>query len=419
MHPLWQPAYVRVPSPESVTSRNAAAEVSPFDVGLAVSDVDAIWEAAVRLYQTGLHPALALCVRHRGKVILDRAVGHLRGNDPHDPPDAPKVPARHDSLFTLFSASKAITAMLVQLYDERGALRLDDPVEAYIPEFACRGKQGATIRHVLTHRSGLPTVRDFPADIERIADWDFVLRVLCAAPALSAPGQRLAYHAISGGFILGEILQRVTGKDMRTLLREDFAEPLGLQTFDYGLPEARRGDLARHAFTGLPPLPPLSWTVARAIGVGIREVVELSNHPRFYDCVIPAGNIVTTAGDACRFFEMLRQGGTLDGVRIFDPRTIARATAHDGTLEIDSFIGIPIRYGMGFVLGNVGPSMYGWSAPRAYGHMGFTTVLAWTDPDRELSACLMTSGKPFATPGQLRFVQLIYTIARIIRADRR
>lgn len=415
----WLPAHVEVHPIEAVTSRNAAAEVVPGDVGLAQRDVDAIWNAVVRLYETGLHPALALCVRHRGQVVIDRAVGHLRGNCPGDPPDAPKVPARHDSLFTLFSASKAVTAMLVHLCDERGLLRLDDPIAAYIPEFGYRGKARATIRHVLTHRAGIPTVRDFHADLDRLADWDYVLRCLCQAPALTPPGQRLAYHAITGGFILGEVLRRVTGKDVRALLRDDVAVPLGMKTFGYGAPPDRLPDLARHAFTGLPPMPPLDWLVARSLGVGMREAVDLTNDPRFYACVIPSGNVVATADEACRFFQLLLDGGTQGGVRIYDPRTIRRATVHEGTLEIDSFLGIPVRYGMGFMLGNPGPGLYGWNAPQAFGHVGFTSVLVWADPDRELSACVMTSGKPFATPGQIRFAELIFTIARRIPRIRR
>lgn len=410
----WRPAHVRVHPPEEVTSRNAAGETDPYDVGLRQGDVDAIWRAVLRLYRGGLHPAIALSVRHRGKVVIDRAIGHLRGNGPDDPPDAPKVLARHDSLFSLFSASKAVTAMLVHLFDERDLLRLDDPVEAYIPEFGCKGKERATIRHVLTHRSGLPTVHDFPPSIDHIADWPFVIEALCQAPALSIPGQRLAYHAISGGFILGEVLQRVTGKKLRTLLREEIAAPLGLRSFDYGVDEARAGDVARHAFTGLPPPAPLTWFVTRALGVGVREIVDISNDRRFYDCVIPSGNIVSTAEETCRFFELLRQGGTLDGARVFDSNTVRRATRPEGTLAIDSFIGIPIRYGAGFMLGNPGPSLYGWNAPRAFGHVGFTTVVAWADPERQLSVCLMNTGKPLATPGQLTWAALVYTIARRI-----
>src|SRR5512138_1132645 len=91
----------------AVESRNAEAEVDPRAVGLERGAVDAIWAAVVRLYETGLHPAIALTLRRRGRVVLDRALGHLRGNAPDDPPGAPLVPARPGSLFGLFSASKA------------------------------------------------------------------------------------------------------------------------------------------------------------------------------------------------------------------------------------------------------------------------------------------------------------------------
>lgn len=404
--------HVRVAHPDAVTSRNTRAEADPRDVGMTAADVEAIWGGIVRLYNTGLHPAIALTLRHRGRVVIDRALGHLSGNGPDDPPDAPKIPARHDSLFTLFSASKAVTAMVVHLLDERGLINLDDRVADYIPEFAKNGKERATIRQVLTHRSGLPTVRGFPADLDRIADWPFIIDMLCRAPALSSPGSRLAYHALSGGFIVGEIAQRVTGKSVRTLLHEEIASKLGLSSFDYGVAPARLPELARHAFTGLPPLPVFSRAVSRALGVDVFQAVALSNDPRYYSCLIPSGNIVSTADEACRFFELLRNEGELDGVRIFDPRTVRRAIEHDGgVLEIDSFLGLPVRYGMGFMLGNPGPGLYGWNAPRAFGHIGFTTVVGWADPERALSACLMTSGKPFITPGQVRWLQAMYTIA--------
>src|SRR5690606_38328098 len=98
-------------------------------------------------------------------------------------------------------------------------------------------------------------------------------------------------------------------KDVRELLRDDICRPLGLTTFGFGAPKERMADVARHALTGLPPFPPLTWLVSRALGVGMREAVELSNDPRFYECVIPSGNVVSTAEEACRFFELLLRGG--------------------------------------------------------------------------------------------------------------
>jgi CubicO group peptidase (beta-lactamase class C family) len=406
-------SHVRAASPEAVTSRNAAAEIDPRDVGMKARDVESIWAATVRLYRSGLHPAIALNVRHRGRVILDRAIGHLRGNAPGDPPEAERVPVRHDSLFTLFSASKPVTAMLVHLLVERGLLRLDDRVGEYIPEFARNGKERATIRHLLAHRSGLPTVRDFPIDLDRLADWSHMLDVLCRAPALSEPGARLAYHALSGGFILGEIVQRATGRSLRALLREEICERLSLTTLDYGASSDRLHTLARHAVTGLHPPPSLSRAVQRALGVDLHGAVDLSNDPRFYGCVIPSGNIVCSADDACRFFQLLLDEGELDGVRVFDPATVRRALEPQGpsSIEFDSLIGLPVRHGMGFMLGNRGPSLFGWDASRAFGHVGFTSVVVWADPVRSLSACLMTSGKPLITPGQVRWLQAIYAVS--------
>src|SRR5579883_2560959 len=151
---LW--TTVRVFPAEEVTTRDAAAEVDPREVGLTAGGVAEMWGSVVRLYETGLHPAIALCVRRRGKVVLDRAIGHAHGNAPGAPEDAPRVLATPRTLFNLYSASKAMTAMVVHLLDQRGMLHLDDPVAEYVPEFARHGKDWITLRHILTHRAGIP-----------------------------------------------------------------------------------------------------------------------------------------------------------------------------------------------------------------------------------------------------------------------
>jgi CubicO group peptidase (beta-lactamase class C family) len=150
--------------------------------------------------------------------------------------------------------------------------------------------------------------------------------------------------------------------------------------------------------TGPPPLPPLSTLVERALGVPIREAVELSNDPRFLTAIIPAGNVITTANELSRFYQLLLDGGELDGVRIFDPRTIQRATAEQSYLEFDLTLGFPLRYSMGFMLGAQWLSLYGPDTEQAFGHLGFTNVSGWADPARGVAAALMTSGKPLVYP---------------------
>src|SRR4051812_33351954 len=123
--PLW--SLVQVYPAEEVTTRDAEAETDPREVGLTREGISEIWASVVDLYETGLHPAIALCVRRRGRVVLDRTIGHLRGNRPGAPPSEPKVLATPKSLFNVYSASKAMTAMVAHLLDERGQLHLDDP----------------------------------------------------------------------------------------------------------------------------------------------------------------------------------------------------------------------------------------------------------------------------------------------------
>jgi len=398
--------------PEEVTSRNTDGEVDPRSVGLSRDDVEAMWGSIVRLYRTRLHPAIGLCVRRRGEVVLDRAIGHLHGNAPGAPLGEPKVPVRYDSLFNLFSSAKAVTAMVVHLLDERRLVHLDDAVAEYIPEFGRNGKQAMTLRQILGHRAGLPAVRDAAIDLDLLADWDRVLAILCQARPLSVPGRRLAYHALTGGFILGEVVKRVTGKDIRAFLRESILAPLGFATFDYGVSRERVGDVAENAFTGFPAIPPQSWLLERALGCGMLEATSMSNDPRFLTAIIPSGNIIGTAEEASRFFQLLLNEGELGGVRIFEARTVRRAIAEQSYLEIDSFLGMPVRYGLGFMLGAHTFSPYGKGTPNAFGHIGFTNVIAYADPDRQISVGLMTSGKPFITPGQITWLNVARTIAR-------
>ncbi|MBK7074660.1 MAG: beta-lactamase family protein [Myxococcales bacterium] len=394
-------------------------EGDPAAAGVSTADVDAIWGAAVAAYDSGLYPALALCLRRRGKIILDRAIGHARGNGPADAADVRKVRARHDGLYCMFSASKMVTAMLVHLLDERHQVHLDDPVAHYIPEFGKKGKHRITLRHVLTHRAGIPRIPSEFADPNLLGRPAEILGLLCEQAPVWRPGRRLGYHALTGGYVLGAVIERVTGKDVQTFLQEEISRPLGLGHFGFGVAPARLRDVAENAFTGPPVVPPLAGFIKRALSVGFSDAVRISNDPRFLHAVIPAGNICTSAGDAARFMQLLLDGGTLDGVRVFEPRTIARAIAEQSYLELDLTLGAPIRYGAGFLLGSHVTSPFGLGTPKAFGHLGFTNVFVWADPERDLAAALMTTGKPALSPGLASLWWLLSTIARRVPRDGR
>ena len=119
-----------------------------------------------------MHPAIQLCLRHNGKVVLNRAIGHGWGNAPTDPPDAEKVPVTTDTPFCAYSAAKAITTTVVHMLVERGQFSLDDRVCDYLPAYTSHGKDRTTIRHVMTHSAGIPIYRGPRVDLKRMDDSD-------------------------------------------------------------------------------------------------------------------------------------------------------------------------------------------------------------------------------------------------------
>lgn len=389
-------AHIRVPSDlRTVTSRGTTTQAELRSLGVTDDGVEAIWRAVEALYRTGVHPAIALCIRRRGEVIIDRAIGHLRGNAPNVPAHTPAIPITADSPFCVFSASKAVTAMLVHLLDDRGLIHIDDRITEYIPEFGAHGKAPTTIRHVLTHRSGIPSVSGPGDKLDLLLDPKRIVDTLCAAEPTWAPGRRLAYHAVSGGFVLAEIIQRVTGRDVRQFLHDEVLKPLGFRWMNYGVAPADVPRVAENAFTGRPAPFPLSRIVQRALSVTFEEAARVSNDPRWLTGIVPSGNICGTANEVSRFYQLLLDDGTLDGVPIFNRRTVHRATAEASYLEVDLTLGLPIRYGLGMMLGSERVSIYGPNTPQAFGHIGLSQVVTWADPSRDIACALLTSGKPF------------------------
>jgi CubicO group peptidase (beta-lactamase class C family) len=208
----------------------------------------------------------------------------------------------------------------------------------------------------------------------------------------------VAYHTVTGGFVLGEVVRRVTGKDIRTVLREEILAPLGFRWMNYGVAAADVPRVGLSAPTGPPVLPPLSVLLTRALGMPVDQLTELANDPRLLTGIVPAGNVVTTANEMSRFMDLLRAGGTLDGVQVMRPRTIRRAIVETSYHEFDRTLGFPIRYSHGFMLGAQTMSLYGPDTDEAFGHLGFTNVFMWADPRRELAVGLITSGKPVVGP---------------------
>lgn len=244
-------------------------------------------------------------------------------------------PWAEDTLVLVFSSTKGMTAILANLLVQRGQLDLDAPVARYWPEFAANGKEAIPVRWLLTHQAGLLAV-DQPLSIDDVCAWDPLVEALAAQAPLWEPGAHHAYHALTYGHLVGEVLRRITGVSVGRLFQDEVVRPLGLSAW-IGLPEAEEPRVAR-----LEPAPPVADEALRTLldlvtgpgSVFDRSVlgfpVELvtpdggafgSRQVRAAE--IPAGNLVTDARSLARAYAATV--GEVDGVRLLDAGTVEAA----------------------------------------------------------------------------------------------
>mgnify|MGYP000225724265 FL=1 len=389
---LFSTNTIAVPHDLSAVTTRANNEQAADLGGMTDQQVQKIWHAVEGVYRSGNHPMVSICLRRQGKVMLNRAIGHAYGNGPDDTPDTPKLLAAPTTPVCLFSASKVITAMLLHWLDEQGELNLLDPVSHYVPEYGVNGKRRATLFHLLAHRGGIPRI-DTEVTPELLFDRAAILKLLCAAKPTSPSGHRQAYHAVTAGYILGEVIERVTGMDLRQFLHQTIEKPLGLRCFNYGLAPEFRAEASVNYATGVHPALGTDLYLNHVLGGGLQLAVDVTNDTRFMDTICPAGNVYTDADQACQFFEMLLNGGELNGTRIFSPETVFRATLETTRPAIDSTLLIPMRYALGPMLGANPVGIFGPMTTEAFGHLGFSNIFCWADPARDISATIMTTGK--------------------------
>ena len=299
-----------------------------------------------------------------------------------------------DDVFLTFSIAKQFTHALVLARIDRGEIGLMTRVAEVLPEFGCRGKENATVFHVLTHTAGLP-LKLPPMDPMQMGNLAAMVGAGCLAPAESVPGERVNYSGIVGTAILAEIVRRLDGgkRSYRDILAQDLFAPLGMKDSALGI----RADLAARFC-------PIACRDRRP-GVSLAEEYEMFAAMCGPDSEIPALGCVTTAGDLERFAEMLRARGTLGSFRLLSPAMVDLAMRnHTGDLANETWgfaLGArgwkPIRAfnGLGFYLRGEGilPTPFGHMAsPGTYGGVGAGSTLFWVDPARDLTFVLMTTG---------------------------
>jgi CubicO group peptidase (beta-lactamase class C family) len=391
-----------------ITRIDREGEVDGAAVGLDEGAVEEIWQHMVSLFNTGMHPLLSLCVRRKGQIVLNRTIGYAAG-DAQDP-DA-RV-AELDTPICLFSASKSISAMLLHLLAEQGKVHLLDPISYYIPAFAAEGKGNITIYQLLAHRAGVPGLGE-DTDPRLLFDRETALELICRAQPIDDMGRVAAYHAITGGFIIDELIRVTTGLDARQYLDRYIRKPMNMRYFRYGLTPRDRQRAARHYATGLAPSGGVERALTAVLGIDLDSAVELSNQENFFDAILPAANIYCTAEEASRFFQMMLDYGSFGGQRVMAPLTVHRATQEAGRAQLDASLKLPMRYSPGFMLGGRPIGIYGRHSHYAYGHLGLSNVFCWADPERELSVALLNTGKPVLGTHLVALPRLLYSIPRL------
>jgi CubicO group peptidase (beta-lactamase class C family) len=338
-----------------------------------------------------------------GKVVFEHATGFA---DRHA-----GAPMRLDSVFPIFSISKAFNAVLVLQRVERGEARLNTPICEIIPEFAARGKQRITLGQLLSHRGGLPA--SFPAvPAEKIGDLDAVVAAVCDVALEAVPGEEVSYSPIMAHAVLGQCVRRLDGgkRRLRDIAREELLEPLGMADTALGATTALA---ARAVMPRVSDESPGVFDASALVGLGLMILnPELNTE-------IPAGGFVSTAADVSRFAEAMRQGGAWNGKRVLSAPMVALATSnHTGARpndlwtyarELRGWPLFPANLGLGFFLRGEGlhPTYSGHlSTPGTYGAMGAGTTNFWVDPVRNMTMVCLTTGFLEEANSALRFQRL-------------
>lgn len=379
----------RIRVPADLDAVTYAGEETP------VPGVERIWQAARHWYAAGMHPAIQVCVRHRGEVVLNRAIGHGWGNGPEDPADGERVPVTVDTPFCVYSTAKGITTTVVHMLVERGAFSLDDRVCEYLPTYTSHGKDRTTIRHVMTHSAGVPFATGPKPDLRRMNDSEYAREMLGNLKPIYKPGLVHVYHAVTWGPLMREIVSAATGRDIRDILATEILDPLGFRWTNFGVAADDVPLVAPSHVTGKPLPPPIARAFKLAIGGTTQRLIPFTNTPQFLTSVVPSSSTVSNAVELSRFAEIWRRGGELDGVRVMSPETLRRATEERRRLRPDVATGlVPLRWGTGFMLGSKRFGPFGLNAPDAFGHTGLVNIAMWADPSRDLAAAVVSSGKP-------------------------
>ncbi|MET7296547.1 serine hydrolase domain-containing protein [Streptomyces griseoloalbus] len=369
---------------------DASVDVSTQVHGTVAEGFEPVRAAFARNFDTLGDRGAAVAVYRHGRRVVDLWAGakDVDGTEPW----------RRDTAQVVRSATKGVAAAVLLLLHQRGELDLQAPVGHYWPEFKAHGKDGLLVRHVLNHRAGLP-VLDHPLTLPEAADPRRAAAALAAQAPVWEPGTDHGYHALTYGWLLDELVRRVSGRGSGEWIASEIAAPLGLDLW-VGLPDTQAHRVGKVGpIEGPEPSGVLRARPKRSVTDAYADPSSLTrrafaaispfpdqNDPAFRAAALPAANGVATADGLARFYAALI--GPVDGIRLLEPATVERARAEESAGP-DRVLVVATRFGLGYMLhGSASPFL----APGSFGHPGRGGSLGFADPESGIAFGYVTNG---------------------------
>jgi CubicO group peptidase (beta-lactamase class C family) len=387
----------------------------------------------------GLEVGAAFGAYHRGALVADLWGGIADATTGR--------PWSEDTLVLVYSTTKGVTAMCANRLVQQGRLDVDAPVSTYWPEFVQAGKERVTVADLLSHRAGLAWV-DRSLTFEEMLAWDPVIEALAAQAPSWEPGTAHGYHATTYGWLVGEVVRRVTGQSIGSYLREEIAGPLGAEFF-IGLPDAEEPRVARLVSFLDPPAPGSSngsiSFVGRGGGGGSAMSEEMAGYlapdgpllkalvapggaladpaawhdPRLRAAEIPAANGICDARSLARLYAACVDevpGRSGEPFRTLSQEQLDRALVQQTEGPDRVLLGLDLQWGLGFMLNRGIVALAGLGGPRSFGHFGMGGSAGWADPDLELGMGYVMNKMEIGTTGDIRSFRLMDACVKAVQA---
>nr|ALW83626.1 esterase [uncultured organism] len=344
---------------------------------------DRVLELVQQQIAAGQQLGVQVCAYQNGEKIVDIVAGVMGPDDPR--------PVQPDTLFNSFSTTKGVAATALHILAEQGKLEYEQPVARYWPAFAANGKERVTVAQAMSHQAGLHAMPT-PSTIETLCDWEGGLNWVASGVPAWEPGTATGYHAITYAWVVGGIVYGATGRHIKDVIREEIAIPLGVaDELFVGIPEGVEDRLATLAVPApgegmaLPIPPDHDFFKAMPPSLG----GHVYNDMRVRRACLPSANGHFSARALAKMYAALAGGGVVDGVRLVSPERIA-LMQRILTADMDRVLMLPLRKGVGFMMGGPVNGVSGVFGPRetAFGHSGAGGSTAFCDPETGLAVAV-------------------------------